>query len=107
MWARQLGKKNGVIVPNQAAEHYYLLTEPIEGVEKSWPGVWGAGKGFPFQQARIGLVAQRQGSKSCSKQFGLLLVSVENGSCSKDSYRKLELWFACPSKTPQTPRNSK
>ncbi len=37
MWARQLGAKNGVNIPLQAAEHYYLITEKIEGVEKHWP----------------------------------------------------------------------
>jgi 4-methylaminobutanoate oxidase (formaldehyde-forming) len=37
MWARQLGAKNGVSIPLQAAEHYYLITEKIAGVEKSWP----------------------------------------------------------------------
>ncbi len=37
MWARQLGELAGVPVPLQAAEHYYLLTEPIEGVDPSWP----------------------------------------------------------------------
>jgi 4-methylaminobutanoate oxidase (formaldehyde-forming) len=37
MWARQLAAKNGVIVPLQAAEHYYLITEPIAGVKKHWP----------------------------------------------------------------------
>ncbi|MCW8872530.1 MAG: FAD-binding oxidoreductase, partial [Xanthomonadales bacterium] len=26
MWARQLGEQNGVVIPNQAAEHYYLIT---------------------------------------------------------------------------------
>src|SRR5258708_38174700 len=31
MWARQLGELAGVSIPLQAAEHYYLLTEPIEG----------------------------------------------------------------------------
>ena len=36
-WSRQLGEKNGVSIPLQAAEHYYLLTEAIEGVSKSWP----------------------------------------------------------------------
>ncbi|MEO8132581.1 MAG: FAD-dependent oxidoreductase [Betaproteobacteria bacterium] len=36
-WSRQLGEKNGVAIPLQAAEHYYLLTEPIAGVSKSWP----------------------------------------------------------------------
>ena len=37
MWARQLGAKNGVIIPNQAAEHYYLITEKIAEVDPSWP----------------------------------------------------------------------
>ena len=29
MWARQLGERDGVVIPNQAAEHYYLITEAI------------------------------------------------------------------------------
>ena len=37
MWARQLGELAGVNIPLQAAEHYYLLTEPIEGVDGRWP----------------------------------------------------------------------
>ncbi|GAA2132358.1 FAD-dependent oxidoreductase [Nocardioides bigeumensis] len=32
LWGRELAAKAGVTVPLQAAEHYYLLTEPIEGV---------------------------------------------------------------------------
>ena len=39
MWSRQLGAKIGVSVPLQAAEHYYLLTEPIDGVHASLPVV--------------------------------------------------------------------
>ncbi len=37
MWARELGDALGVLVPNQAAEHYYLVTEPIDGVSPRWP----------------------------------------------------------------------
>ncbi|MGL4175942.1 MAG: FAD-dependent oxidoreductase, partial [Dermatophilaceae bacterium] len=37
MWARELAQRNGAIVPNQAAEHYYLLTEPIEGMTPDLP----------------------------------------------------------------------
>jgi heterotetrameric sarcosine oxidase gamma subunit len=37
MWARELGELAGVSIPLQAAEHYYLLTEPIDGVDGSWP----------------------------------------------------------------------
>jgi len=37
MWARQLGELAGVTIPLQAAEHYYLLTEPIAEVSRDWP----------------------------------------------------------------------
>jgi glycine cleavage system aminomethyltransferase T/glycine/D-amino acid oxidase-like deaminating enzyme len=37
MWARQLGELAGVTIPLQAAEHYYLLTEPIADVSRDWP----------------------------------------------------------------------
>ncbi|KAI2496161.1 FAD dependent oxidoreductase central domain [Fragilaria crotonensis] len=39
MWARQLAEQNGVIVPNQAAEHYYLITDAMPDVDPSWPVV--------------------------------------------------------------------
>jgi 4-methylaminobutanoate oxidase (formaldehyde-forming) len=37
MWTRQLAGASGVSVPLQAAEHYYLITEPLSGVDKSMP----------------------------------------------------------------------
>jgi glycine cleavage system aminomethyltransferase T/glycine/D-amino acid oxidase-like deaminating enzyme len=37
MWARQLGEEAGVSIPLQAAEHYYLITEPIDGVRADLP----------------------------------------------------------------------
>jgi glycine cleavage system aminomethyltransferase T/glycine/D-amino acid oxidase-like deaminating enzyme len=37
MWARQLGARSGVSIPLQAAEHYYLITEQMEGLDASWP----------------------------------------------------------------------
>lgn len=36
MWARQFGERHGVVIPNQAAEHYYLVTEPM-GADPNWP----------------------------------------------------------------------
>jgi 4-methylaminobutanoate oxidase (formaldehyde-forming) len=39
MWSRQLGAKIGVSVPLQAAEHYYLLTEPLAEVTRDLPVV--------------------------------------------------------------------
>lgn len=32
MWARDLAAENGVTVPLHACEHFYLLTEPVEGL---------------------------------------------------------------------------
>ena len=37
MWAWQLGEQSGVVIPNQAAEHYYLITERIDGVSADLP----------------------------------------------------------------------
>ncbi len=37
MWARQLGERNGVSIPLQAAEHYYLITEEMAEVHAGLP----------------------------------------------------------------------
>ena len=37
MWARQLGERAGVVIPNQAAEHYYLITEKIADLPPNLP----------------------------------------------------------------------
>ncbi len=34
MWARQLGALSGVCVPLQAAEHYYLITDAVPGMDR-------------------------------------------------------------------------
>ena len=39
MWARQLGDACGVTIPNQAAEHYYLITDTMAEVDPTWPVV--------------------------------------------------------------------
>jgi glycine cleavage system aminomethyltransferase T/glycine/D-amino acid oxidase-like deaminating enzyme len=37
MWGRELGQMAGVNVPLHAAEHYYLITEPIDGIHPDLP----------------------------------------------------------------------
>lgn len=37
MWARELGKKAGSRVPLHAAEHYYMITENLEGMHSDLP----------------------------------------------------------------------
>ena len=37
MWGYELGQKVGLNIPLQAAEHYYLISEPIEGVSNKLP----------------------------------------------------------------------
>ena len=34
MWARELGARNGVTIPLHACEHFYLVTEPIPGLQR-------------------------------------------------------------------------
>ena len=37
MWARELGRRSGVSIPLHAAEHFYLITEPIPGLSPDLP----------------------------------------------------------------------
>ena len=37
MWSRQLGATAGINLPLQAAEHYYLITEKVEGLSRDLP----------------------------------------------------------------------
>jgi glycine cleavage system aminomethyltransferase T/glycine/D-amino acid oxidase-like deaminating enzyme len=37
IWARQLGARAGVTIPLQSAEHYYLITEKIAGLDRTTP----------------------------------------------------------------------
>jgi glycine cleavage system aminomethyltransferase T/glycine/D-amino acid oxidase-like deaminating enzyme len=37
LWTRQLAAQLDVDVPLQAAEHYYLLTEPVDGIHRDLP----------------------------------------------------------------------
>ena len=37
MWARELGKKSGVSIPLHPAEHYYLVSESLEGMHPNMP----------------------------------------------------------------------
>ncbi len=37
MWAREFGRKAGVNVPLHAAEHFYVVTEPIAGLDHGLP----------------------------------------------------------------------
>ena len=56
MWGRELGKLAGVNVPLQAAEHYYLLTEPIDGVHPDLPIIEDFGRYAYFREEVGGLL---------------------------------------------------
>jgi 4-methylaminobutanoate oxidase (formaldehyde-forming) len=56
LWGRELGKLAGVNVPLQAAEHYYLLTEPIEGVHPDLPIIEDFGRYAYFREEVGGLL---------------------------------------------------
>src|SRR4051794_13479368 len=56
MWARQLGAANGVSIPLQAAEHYYLITEPIAEVDPDWPVLEDPGAYGYFREEGGGLM---------------------------------------------------
>ena len=37
MWSRQIGEKAGVSIPLYPAEHFYIITEPVENLSKTLP----------------------------------------------------------------------
>ncbi|WP_433204525.1 GcvT family protein [Dactylosporangium sp. CS-047395] len=56
MWARQVAQEAGVSVPLQAAEHYYLITEPIDGVRADLPVLEDPGSFGYFREETGGLM---------------------------------------------------
>ncbi|HEY4181261.1 MAG TPA: FAD-dependent oxidoreductase [Kofleriaceae bacterium] len=56
MWARQLGDQLGVVIPNQAAEHYYLITERIPELSASWPVLEDPGSYVYFREEVGGMM---------------------------------------------------
>jgi glycine cleavage system aminomethyltransferase T/glycine/D-amino acid oxidase-like deaminating enzyme len=56
MWARQLGELAGVAIPLQAAEHYYLITERIPELSKTWPVLEDPGSYGYFREEVGGLM---------------------------------------------------
>ena len=39
MWSRQIGEQSGVSIPLYPAEHFYIITEPIENLSKILPTI--------------------------------------------------------------------
>jgi glycine cleavage system aminomethyltransferase T/glycine/D-amino acid oxidase-like deaminating enzyme len=56
MWARQLGELSGVTIPNQAAEHYYFLTDAMPEVDPSWPVIEDSSKCVYIRPEGAGLM---------------------------------------------------
>lgn len=56
IWGRELGKMAGVSVPLQAAEHYYLITEPIDGIHAGLPIVEDPGLYAYYREEMGGLL---------------------------------------------------
>ncbi|HEU4610671.1 MAG TPA: FAD-dependent oxidoreductase, partial [Kofleriaceae bacterium] len=56
MWARQISREVGVNIPLQAAEHYYLITERLEGISSDWPVLEDPGSYGYFREEVGGLM---------------------------------------------------
>jgi heterotetrameric sarcosine oxidase gamma subunit len=56
LWGRKVGQLAGVNVPLQAAEHYYLLTEPIAEVDPDLPIIEDFGRYSYFREEGGGLL---------------------------------------------------
>lgn len=50
MWARQIGRLAGVSIPLHAAEHFYVVTEPIAGLASGLPTLRDPGSATYFKE---------------------------------------------------------
>ncbi|MDX2381217.1 MAG: FAD-dependent oxidoreductase [Acidimicrobiia bacterium] len=55
MWGRQLAATIGVNLPLQACEHFYIVTEPLEGVERGMPTLRDPG-GYTYFKEETGKI---------------------------------------------------
>jgi glycine cleavage system T protein len=55
MWAREVGRWAGVSVPLHAAEHSYIVTEPIPGLSKDLPTLRDPG-GYTYFREEVGAI---------------------------------------------------
>ncbi|MBM3124950.1 MAG: FAD-dependent oxidoreductase [Chloroflexi bacterium] len=53
MWAREVGKWAGVNIPLHAAEHFYIITETINGLQKDLPILRDPG-GYAYYREEVG-----------------------------------------------------
>ena len=57
MWGREIGKMCGVNVPLHAAEHFYIVTEPIKGMTSNLPVLRDPGGYTYYKQEIDGILA--------------------------------------------------
>ena len=55
MWGRQLAATIGVNLPLQACEHFYIVTEPLEGIERGMPTIRDPG-GYTYFKEETGKI---------------------------------------------------
>ena len=55
IWSRQLAATIGVNVPLQACEHFYIVTEPLDGIEKGMPTLRDPG-GYTYFKEETGKI---------------------------------------------------
>jgi glycine cleavage system aminomethyltransferase T/glycine/D-amino acid oxidase-like deaminating enzyme len=56
MWARQLGEADGVALPLQAAEHYYLIVDGVDGITPDLPVIEDPGAYGYYREETGGLL---------------------------------------------------
>ena len=56
MWSREIGARAGINLPLQAAEHYYLITEQLEGINRDLPLLEDAHSWAYFREETGGLL---------------------------------------------------
>ena len=102
MWARQFAEAAGVVVPNQAAEHYYLITDTIEGVDPNWPVVEDPSSYAYIRPEGSGLMVGLFEGEAAAWNVGAIPEDFSFGAISPDWDRMSEYLEAAMSRVPAT-----
>jgi glycine cleavage system aminomethyltransferase T/glycine/D-amino acid oxidase-like deaminating enzyme len=102
MWARQLGELAGVSIPLQAAEHYYLITEPIDGVDGAMPVLEDPGSYGYFREEGRGLMVGLFESVCAPWQVGAIPETFSFGQIPPDWDRMAPYLEKAMSRVPVT-----
>jgi len=106
MWARQFGALAGVTIANQAAEHYYLITEPIKNLPPNMPVLEDPGAYGYYREEGGGLMVGLFEPVCAPWKWREFLTIFPSASCRRIGERMTPFLERAPCRACRSPRKS-